>query len=358
MSFPALKEAAQKLEAKRKALGTVFDEAGPEMDFTQVKSIKGNPFEIAATVRQMNDEMTDLGKEYDNLLAVQRASEAVKTAGAGGSPGGERGDASRDGFMGKPSTKSFGEMFVASDAYRLKSGRQGPETTLDIDTKTLMTTAAGWTPEVDRTGRVVPSAQRPVQVADLIPQTTTSQAAVQYMEETTFTNAAAEILEAGNFPEAALALTERVVPVTKIAVFLPVTDEQLEDERLHRQPAAVHDPSEAGRPAAGRYRHLAAAAGHPHHGRHSDPGQGHRPGPGRHLQGDHQGGGDRPGPRQRCDHAPERLAGHPAASYGRRHLHLGQPVGRRPRADLGAVGGPCAGHHGEHGAGRRLRQLF
>jgi HK97 family phage major capsid protein len=230
MSFPALKEAAQKLEAKRKALGTVFDEAGPEMDFTQVKSIKGNPFEIAATVRQMNDEMTDLGKEYDNLLAVQRASEAVKTAGAGGSPGGERGDASRDGFMGKPSTKSFGEMFVASDAYRLKSGRQGPETTLDIDTKTLMTTAAGWTPEVDRTGRVVPSAQRPVQVADLIPQTTTSQAAVQYMEETTFTNAAAEILEAGNFPEAALALTERVVPVTKIAVFLPVTDEQLEDE--------------------------------------------------------------------------------------------------------------------------------
>jgi HK97 family phage major capsid protein len=230
MSFPALKEAQEKLEAKRKELGTIFAEAGPEVDFDKVKSISGNPFEKAAVVRKLNDELTDLGKEYDNLKGVQRAADNVKTAGAG-EGGAEAGDgARRDGYSGKPSRKTFGEAFTASDAYKLKSGRTGPESTLDIDVKTLMTTVAGWDPEEVRNGKVVPFATRPIQVADLFPQTETTQSAIQYMEETTYTNAAAEIAEAGTFPEAALALTEQTVLVRKIAVFLPVTDEQLEDE--------------------------------------------------------------------------------------------------------------------------------
>jgi HK97 family phage major capsid protein len=229
MAFPALKEAQEKLEAKRKELGTIFDEAGPDVDFTKVKSVKGNPFEIAAVVRNLNDELTDLGKEYDNLKAVDRASRNVKTVGTG--EGGEAGDGARkDGYSGRPSRKTFGEAFTASDAYKLKNGRTGPESTLDIDVKTLMTTAAGWDPEETRTGKVVPFATRPIQVADLIPQTETSQSAIQYMEETTFTNNAAEIAEAGTYPEAALALTEQSSLVRKIAVFLPITDEQLEDE--------------------------------------------------------------------------------------------------------------------------------
>jgi HK97 family phage major capsid protein len=92
-----------------------------------------------------------------------------------------------------------------------------------------MTTAAGWAPQAIRTGQVIPFATRPIQLIDVLPGGNTDQAAIVYMEETTFTPAAAETAEGGTFPEAALAFTERNQPVRKIPVFIPVTDEQLED---------------------------------------------------------------------------------------------------------------------------------
>jgi len=230
MSFPALKEAKGKLDAKRKELATIFDEAGPDVDLTKVKTVKGTTHDIAAKIRELNDEATDLGKEVESLMAVAKAAERAKSAddrvtGAGesGSEAGSTGDGLQ------PSQKSFGQMFVESDAYKLKQGPIGPEATLDVGLKTLMTTGAGFAPEITRTDRVVEFATRPLQVADLIPQTETSQSAVQYMEETTFTNAAAETAEGGTYPEAALAYTEQTSLVRKIPVFLPVTDEQLED---------------------------------------------------------------------------------------------------------------------------------
>jgi HK97 family phage major capsid protein len=92
-----------------------------------------------------------------------------------------------------------------------------------------MTTSAGWVPETTRGPRIVDFVTRRYEVTDTIPSTTTNQVAIKYMEETTYTNAAAEVAEGGTKPEAALALTERSDPVQKIAVWIPVTDEQLED---------------------------------------------------------------------------------------------------------------------------------
>lgn len=228
MAFPALEEIEGKVGAKRAELATIFDEAGPDIDFGKVKSVKGNTFDIAAHVRKLNDEMTDLSKKRDDLQAVAKAADRARVAGQQDGSG-ETGDGAATGGQ-QSARKSLGELFTGSKAYKARTGPVGPEARLDVELKTLLTTTTGWDPEETRTGRVVEFATRPLQVADLIPQTTTSQSAVQYMEETTFTNAAAEVAEGGTYPEAALALTEQTSIVRKIAVFLPVTDEQLEDE--------------------------------------------------------------------------------------------------------------------------------
>ena len=231
MSFPALTEKEEKLTAKRSELSVIFTEAGPEMDLTKVKVVKGTTVDKAAHIRKLNDECTDLGKEVDDLRAVAKAAERARVANERDNGASESGTDDGEPTQGlKKQQKSFGQLFVESQAYKAKQGGVGPIATLDIELKTLMATGAGWAPEVTRTDRLVDFVTTPIQVAQIIPQTTTSQSAVAYMEETTFTNAAQETAEGSAFQEAALAYTERTSPVRKIAVYLPVTDEQLEDE--------------------------------------------------------------------------------------------------------------------------------
>jgi HK97 family phage major capsid protein len=243
MSFPALKEAQGRLDAKRDEVHSIFNEAGPELDLSKVKSVSGasDAKGVAAHIRALNDEMGDLQKEVDDLMAVQKAVEDSTKSAERREKGSENGDQS-----GPVQIKSAGQLFVESDSYkRLYSyegiGRKsrngslvGPESMLDVELKTVMSTGAGWAPQAIRTDVVVPSAQRPIQVTDMIPALTTTQTAVVFMEETTFTNSAAETLESvqgtpGTYPESALAFTERTSTVRKITTFLPVTDEQLED---------------------------------------------------------------------------------------------------------------------------------
>ena len=215
MTFPALKEAEQKLAAKQDSLGKIFAEAGDNLDLTKVTSIDGDTKAKAEQIRAMNDELTDLGSEVTRLRDVQKAADAAA----------ERGEADVEAGSGAPrAVKSFGEGFVKSKAFSEK----GQESVIEVDLKTLLDTT-GYVPETTRTGRVVEFATRPLQVLDLIPQTTTTQAGVTYMEETTFTNNAAEVAEAGTYPESALGLTEKTSMVRKVGTWLPVTDETLED---------------------------------------------------------------------------------------------------------------------------------
>jgi len=235
MAFPELKEATEKYDAKNKELFDILDEAtvngSKELDLKQVKSLPagvqaGDTHAIAAVIRKLNEESAGLKKELENLQGVEEAAIKARERsnlerGSSGEGDGRKGDG--------VSQESVGELFVKSKAFKEKSGSIGPEAHLDISVKTLMTSTTGWVPETTRTGRVVDFATRPIQVTDLIPSTTTEQNAITYMEETTFTNAAAEVDEGTSYLEAVLALTERASLVRKIGVYIPVTDEQLQD---------------------------------------------------------------------------------------------------------------------------------
>lgn len=224
MAFPALTEVEGKVNDRRKALADIFAEAGSDMDMSKIKSVEGDPVE---KIREINDELTDLVKERDRLMVVKRAADAAKAHESDGSEGGPAGEGS-DGITSR--TKTFGDLFVEANLH-LKATK-GQTANLDLPhsgVKALFETGAGWAPDVVRGPRLVPSQQRPIQVVDLIPNRPTGQTSITFMEETTFTNAAAEVAEGGAKPEAALALTERNSPVRKIAVWIPVTDEQLED---------------------------------------------------------------------------------------------------------------------------------
>ncbi|MFG1776620.1 phage major capsid protein [Micromonospora sp. NPDC049048] len=230
IEFPALKEAQEKLDAKNKELFAVLDEAGPDYDMKLVKSVQGDTAAKVAWIQAKNAEIDEIGKEVEGYRQVAKAA---ARRGAAGKEGGSEPDGTKGRRHGNADVSelpaSFGELFVKSKAFTARQGQSGPEATLDLDLKTLMQTSAGWLPETTRTGRIVDFATRPIQVLDFIPTTNTGQAAVVYMEETTFTNNAAETAEAGTYAESALALTEMSSPVRKIATFIPITDEQMED---------------------------------------------------------------------------------------------------------------------------------
>jgi len=225
MKFPALEEAQGKLDAARKALFAVMDEAKTSSpgtyDMDKVKSISGDKNEKLAWIQAKNAELTELKKEVDRQQALASAANSMEEYG-------QKGDNSEVEHKGSgPSTKSLGELFTGSAAFKSKGSRAS----LDVDLKTLFQRPAGWTPESTRSGLVTLKPMVPApSVIDHLPTIPVSQAAYKYMEETTYTNAAAETSEGATFGEAALALTERSQTVEKITVWLPMTDEQLEDE--------------------------------------------------------------------------------------------------------------------------------
>lgn len=235
-----LVELRERLDVKRDRMNEIFQQAGDNYDLSKVTILEGGTGEKAAQIKALNDEMTDLGEQIDAIASTEdiakqwrqrREEQAKQHAADGGKAIHPTGQAPAAGVKLDAGQVSIGEAFTGSKAFTgYSGGGVGPVASVRMNLKALFETTAGWEPEVTRAGRLVEYATRPIQVIDMFPVGETTQAAVKYMEETTFTNAGAETAEGGSYPEAALELTEKTSPVQKVAVFIPVTDEQVEDE--------------------------------------------------------------------------------------------------------------------------------
>lgn len=226
-----LKELRGKIKERREKLHGVFEEAGESLDMSKVESLEGDSTAKVGAIRALNEEIDDLAEQLEPLEAEEATIERARREAdqyAESLQGHPLPEPHAGGPIRREQAQGLGEMLLASGAAGDLKGREVELEAVDLQA-TLFETGAGWEPEVTRTGRLVDKAVRPIQIIDLIPGGTTQQTAVKFMEESTFTNTAAEKAEAEQFPEATLALKEAESPVRKIPVFLPVTDEQIED---------------------------------------------------------------------------------------------------------------------------------
>jgi len=247
-----LREMRKTLEAKQNRLQAIFDQATANSEVDTADGAKGQKrydwdavkeFENLADgaakmkeVKRLNLELNDLADEAKGLAEVEAADRNVRRIGEDMDKP-DAGHALPRNQPGDVEPKSLGELFTDSKSYQdWTQQEKGAEYELKgvdprplLQTKTLFQTSDGWAPETTRTGKVIGAATAQPVLMDGIPRNTTSQAAVVFMYEDTFTNAAAEASEGEAFGEAAIGLTEQSLTIRKVATFLPMTDEQLED---------------------------------------------------------------------------------------------------------------------------------
>lgn len=189
--------------------------------------------EEKAAIQALLDEGKALKARVDRATSDASMAGAIEqmTAGLAFTPG----DAPA---LGRRETRSLGAQFIADENYRrfVTGGghrRSGSWTSPAVElVATTLTEGAGSggaliTPEI--LPGVLPLLFKRLVVADLIAPGTTNSNVVQYMKETTFTNAAAAVAEGGPKPESTLIFASATSPVQKIAHWIPVTEEMLED---------------------------------------------------------------------------------------------------------------------------------
>jgi HK97 family phage major capsid protein len=190
-------------------------------------------------IHELTKALKELESQQEEIQANIALEKQVKEAsqGFGGEPDPVQVDAKVTNEP--PRIKSMGEQFVESKAYQKFFGPGGDSPTgdwntgsVELDTKATMTsggTISGYGPTTQFVSGVVQIPDQQLTVADLLPSNTATSPQIQFFRESLATNNAAGVAEAAGKPESVLDFTPESNSLTKIATYLPVTDEMLED---------------------------------------------------------------------------------------------------------------------------------
>jgi len=228
--MPTLLEAKDKVrELSKKALDTVQDD---KLTTAEKKSVLD---QVEPEIKTWTEEVQSLERFEDTRKSMIAALQA------------EGGDQDPDDPATKSEkpwrAKSLGEQFVEHANYKKLlegggvSGKAGKWSSGAIELKTALTEGTSGSPgpgyATIQTPTVLPGITdirfQPLTVADLFPSGTTNSPLLRYLVETAVTNAAATVAELGLKPESAITFSKVDETLKKIATFLPVSDEMLED---------------------------------------------------------------------------------------------------------------------------------
>jgi HK97 family phage major capsid protein len=196
-----------------------------------IKTLKDTKADLEDAIK-VEDEVRELGRKIgaEDQQGDGSGKSLVVDEGSGRINGGQ--------------AKSLGEQFVQSKQYKglIDRGLSGTWSSgvIDLEAKTLLTEGtptgagvssggAGALVGIDVRPGIMPILFPRLRVVNLIAGGTTSSNSIRYLVESLATNNAKVVPEGGTKPESALEFDYTDESVQKIATWLPVTDEMLED---------------------------------------------------------------------------------------------------------------------------------
>jgi len=228
----SLTDVREELDARRKDLHDIYEQAGESLDMDKV-TLLGMMDSSAkvAEIRRRDAIINDLAaKESDLAHAARIAQDNERAIRVAQTPAGN---------MLHPGLASESKTFKPGDLRRLlqedrqyKAFRDGGLRSFSLEIpgvswKTIITIGS-MTPQAARGGTQDMGVETRT-VMDLMMQGSTDRPTIDYFEETTLTNAADTVAESALKPESALAWTLRTETVRKIATWVPMTKEALDD---------------------------------------------------------------------------------------------------------------------------------
>ncbi len=226
----SLVQVREELNARRKELHEIWEQAGPERDFDHVTLLGAGDTQAKLTeLRRRDAIINDLAQKESDLAYAERISQDNERAiRASETPATSMLHPGHVGDFKRP-TDLRAELH---DNRQYKAFRDGSLRSFTLELPGLnwktITTVSSMQPQALR-GPTQEMGVETRTIIDLMMQGQTDRPQFDYFEETTLTNAADTVAESGLKPESALAWTLRTETVRKIATWVPATKEALDD---------------------------------------------------------------------------------------------------------------------------------